>query len=386
MAEITRGTFTNDLTSTQRVRSVAKEIYNINEGEDELLQLMMSRRRVTPVNSRKFEYNEQRLAPRTVTVTSVLNGTTLRFSQADAELIRKGTVLRLDRSVVQIVTTAPTYGASNVITVADTTGITQGDVLILAGYAGAEGENFPAAYYTSPTLQYNYLQEISNAWDISRWAKTEDRYDGPQVARNRKDALLYHKIACNQTLWYGTRTSTTDAASAAVLGTRGIMETITSNIGSFDNGIVTFKQLREAVGDYTLKSKSKELDLYVSPSVWAVLDQLWFEKQSISAPIVEKAGVAMRQIVLGPKMVNLVQAVCFEGEFQNMMVGIDPGYFEIKTGKDQDNGRQQWMLEFSQGAEQLGAQKQKTTFVTDLGACLVAEEAHFIMDNALATA
>jgi len=91
---------------------------------------------------------------------------------------------------------------------------------------------------------------------------------------------------------------------------------------------------------------------------------------------------------LGPKNVNIIQCVLFQTgtNFSNIMVGIDPAYFEIKTGKDQETGRVQWMLEFTQKPEELGSQVVKQTFVSDIAANLVAEEAHFIATNAVAVA
>lgn len=393
------GIWTNDITSTQRVRSVKDEIYNINEGEDELLQLTMSRstkanRKVVPVNSRKFEFNEQRLPNRYVTLTAVSAGGAntgyFEVSAADAIMLRAGATLRRD-----LTTAVRVYSFSGVRAVlagtsgADYPALVQGDVLIVAGNAGSEGAAFPAPIYFAPTLAYNYLQEINHAWEVTRWLTTEARYDrAGDRTKNRKDVLLYHKIQCNNVLWMGHIESTTDANGSNVLGTKGILESIVSNVGSFSGGIVTFKQLRQAIADYTLKSKSKELDLYVSPDVWALFDDLYFAKQQITAPIITEAGVSMRKIALGPKGINIIQCVLFQTgtNFANIMVGIDPAYFEIKTGKDQDTGRIQWMLEFDQKPEELGAQLMKQTFVTDIAANLVAEEAHFIMTNAVGVA
>jgi uncharacterized beta-barrel protein YwiB (DUF1934 family) len=384
MPNLLRGVQTHSLSSAQRVRDVAKEIYEIHEGEAELLQLMMSRKgMVKPVNSRKFEYNEKRLAARVVTITGI-SGTTITVSDADCELVRKGTVLRKSRTVATRITATPNY-AANTFTVASAAGLEVGDVLRISGMAGAEADDLPAPFHTEPDLVVNYLQEVNHAYQVTRWSRTEARYDGPIVATNRRDILLYHKIDCNDVLWFGKQESAgTDSAGRPVLGTKGILETITSNIGSFDNGEVTFKTLREAVGDYTLKSKSKELDLYVAPDVWSVLDDLFWQKMQITAPIIDRAGVAMRQITLGPKTLNLIQVVGFADCFaNNIMVGIDPAYFEIKTGKDQETGRVQWMLEIEQAAEDLNSQAEKVTYVTDIAACLKAEEAHFIMENAI---
>lgn len=387
------GIFTSDLTSTQRVRSVRDEIYNINEGEDELLQLTMSRSKkgaskVVPVNSRKFEFNEQRLPNRYVTITNV-SGETFTVSSADTIMLRGGAVLRKDISNTLRVLSMAGSVATCVTGQVAATSLTVGDVLIVVGNAGAESAAFPDPIYFAPTLQYNYLQEVNHAWEVSRWLTTEARYDkAGDMSKNRRDVLFYHKIQCNSVLWMGHLESGLDVNSKQVLGTQGVLESIVSNRGSFSGGILTFKQLRQAIGDYTLKSKSKELDLYVSPDVWGLLDDLWFNKQQISAPIITEAGVSMRKVTLGPKIVNIIQCVLFQTgtNFGNIMVGIDPAYFEIKTGKDQETGRVQWMLEFTQKPEQLGAQVTKQTFVTDIAANLVAEEAHFIMDGAVAVA
>lgn len=382
------GIITNDLTSTQRVRSVKKEIYNINEGEDELLQLTMSRSgkgrsKVVPVTSRKFEFNEQRLPNRFVTITAIA-GETITVSADDSKMLRGGSVLRRDKSTaVRVMSLA---GAVATLVTGQAAGLNVADVLIVVGNAGAEGANFPAPIFFSPVLQFNYLQEINHAWEVTRWSTTEARYDrqGEQT-KNRAEVLFYHKMQCNSVLWMGHIESGVDANGATVLGTKGILESITSNVGSFTGGIVTFKQLRQAVADYTLKSKSKELDLYVSPDVWALLDDLWFNHQQISAPTITQAGVSMRQITLGPKTVNIIQCVLFQSgtNFGNIMVGIDPEYFEIKTGQNQETQVVQWMLEFTQKPEELGAALTKQTFMTDIAANLVAEEAHFIMTNAM---
>lgn len=384
MGNLVRGLFTHSLSSTQRVRDVAKEIFNIHEGEAELLQLTMGRKStVKPTKSRKFEYNEKRLNARTVTIVSI-DGTTVTVSDADCELVRKGTVLRLSRTVATRITATPDY-AANTFSVVSASGLEAGQVLRIAGMAGAEGDDLPPSYHSEPTPAVNYLQEVNHAYEVTRWARTEERYDSPIMSGSRKDVLLYHKIDLNDVLWFGKEESAgTDSAGRQVLGTKGILATIASNIGSFDGGIVTFKQLREAVGDYTLKTRSKEIDLYVAPDVWSLLDELFWEKVSIAAPIVTKAGVAMRQITLGPKVLNIIQVVGFaDGFASNYMVGLDPSYWEIKTGKDRESGRVQWMLEITQGAAELNAQKDKVSFVTDIGANLGAEEAHFIMENAL---
>ena len=386
------GIFGSDITSTQRVRDVAKEIYNINEGEDELLQLTMSRSKrgaskVVPVNSRKFEFNEQRLPNRFVTITGVA-GDVLTVSTADFVMIRPGMVLRRDLSTAVRVLTAAA-NTSVTLVAGQGAGVLVGDVFIVVGNAGAEGAAFPSPIYFAPSLQYNYLQEISHAYEVTRWLTTEARYDrAGDLAKNRKDVLFYHKIQANSVLWMGHIETGTDSNGAQVLGTKGILESIQSNVGTFTGGIVTFQQLRQMIGDYTLKSKSKVLDLYVSPDVWGLLDDLWFGKQQINAPVITEAGVSMRKMSLGPKNVNIIQCVLFQTgtNFSNIMVGIDPAYFEIKTGKDQETGRVQWMLEFTQKPEELGSQVVKQTFVTDIAANLVAEEAHFIATNAVAVA
>jgi hypothetical protein len=304
-------------------------------------------------------------------------------------MLRAGSVIRKDLNTSGRVLSV---GATTATLVAGQgANFAVGDVVIVAGNAGGEGANFPLPVYFEPTMQFNYLQEVNHAYEVTRWMTTEARYDamnGSLMQKERKDVLFYHKINVNLALWFGHLESGTDASANQVLGTKGVLETIVTNYGTFQGGVVTFAQLRQAVGDYTLKSPSKEIDLYIAPDVWALLDDLWFGKQQISAPVITEAGVAMRKIELGPKTLRIIQCVAFQSgtKFGNLMVGIDPKYYEIKTGRDQGSKRVQWMLEYTQKPEELGAQLTKQTFVSDIGSNLAAEEAHFILDNAVSVA
>ena len=395
------GIFTDDVTSSQVVRSVAKKVYDINEGEDELLQRMLGLSKasvkkggpskVVPVTSRKFEYNEKRLPNRYVTITGVA-GDVLTVSAADWIICgRPGAVLRADlfTKVGRVYSAA---ASPNVTLVAGQGALFAiGDICIVAGNAGGEGANFASPSYFDATLQYNYLQEVSFSYQVTRWLQCEARYDaeeGDMKAMQEKDALLRIKIAVNQAQWFGHLESGTDSGANRVFGTKGVLETIVSNYTTFAGGVLTFGQLRQMIGDFTLKSPSAEIDEYIAPDVWALLDDLWFGKQQISAPIIEEAGVKMRKVHLGPKTLNLIQCVHFQSgtKFGNLMVGIDPKYYEIKTGKNIRTGRAQWMMEFAQGEIELGNQTQKVTQVCDVGANLIAEEAHHILDGATSVA
>lgn len=376
---LVRGAFSHSHTSTQRVRSVAKKIYEIHEEPDELMQLMMRFKQVVPVDSRKFEFNEERLEPDTVVVTAVPGATSLTFSDADAEFLRAGVVLRKSATVATRVT-AVDY-ATNIATVVSSTGFAVDDVVVIAGVAGAEGADFPAGNYFEPTMEYNYLQEVNEATERTRWARTEARFDGP-LSRQETLALGRLKRKCENVLWFGKLEAGTDANGAKVLGTKGIFESITSNIAAFDGGKVDIKALIEMVADYTGKSPSQELYAHCSPATWALINQLmWDKNQPANNGVVRDAGVAIRRLELGSKVLNFVLTRAFKGFAANQIVVLDYKYFEVKTGKDADTGRVQWMLEFAQDAADLGAQKEKVTYVTDIAANLIAEEAHFVVQD-----
>lgn len=376
---LVRGAFSHSHTSTQRVRSVAKKIYEIHEEPDELMSLMMRFKKVIPVDSRKFEFNEERLEPDTVTVTVVPDGTSLTFSDADAEILKVGTVLRLSRTVATRVT-AVNY-STNVATVVSSTGIVAGNVLLVAGMAGAEGAVFPAGRYFEPTMEYNYLQEVSEATERTRWARTEARFDGP-LSRQETLAMGRLKRQCESVLWYGKLEAGTDVDGNKVLGTKGIFESITSNVAAFDGGKVDIKSLIEMVADFCGKSPSQELYAHTSPATWALINQLmWDKNQPANNGVTREGGVAVRKLELGDKVLNFVNTRAFKGFAANRIVVLDYKYFEVKTGKDADTGRVQWMLEYAQDAGELNAQKEKVTYVTDIAANLIAEEAHFIVED-----
>jgi hypothetical protein len=376
---IVRGSFMHSHTSDQRIRSVAKKIYEINEEPDELMQMMMRFKKVQPVDSRKFEFNEERLEPDTVTVAAVVDGTTLEFSDADAEHVRKGMVLRKNDTVVTRVTDTPNY-TTNRATVGSSTGFAVGDTIILAGIAGAEGDDLPPGSYFEPTLQYNYLQEVTEATERTRWARTENRYDAP-LSRQEEKALGRLKRKCENVLWFGHLEAGTDAAGRKVLGTRGICETIASNKGSFDGGKLDIKTLIEMVEDFCGKSPSPELYAHCSPQVFSLFNQLTWDKMAFNTTVVKEFGVAIRKMELGSKTLNLVKTRCLKGAYANRMYVLDYKYFEVKTARDQETQRVQWMLEIAQGAKELNAQKEKVTYVTDIAANLIAEEAHFVAQD-----
>lgn len=73
------------------------------------------------------------------------------------------------------------------------------------GTAHEEGSSRPVAVANLGFPRFNYMQIFRNVWDVTGTARSVEFYTGNLVAKNRRDASLFHAEDIEKSLWFGRK-------------------------------------------------------------------------------------------------------------------------------------------------------------------------------------
>jgi hypothetical protein len=323
-----------------RPKDISNEIFKLKPDQKTLLTLLMGRNKIK-VDDYEFAINIQSIDQGYVTATSEPSQNAFTVSTDDAKALRIGTTLRKSASVATYVT-AINY-SSGAVTVADSTGIADTNVLLVGGTAAEELSSRPTAISRTPTQVTNYVQTQRDAWGVSTHTQSTKFYGGARLQNNREDALYEHGRFIDRELWFGTKAETTQN-SQKLFKTGGVFNMVSTNAHEFSGGELTWDKLEtNMIQDGRFMTSSKGW-LFVSRKGASLFNQL---VRDSGTPIEWQtaADLEYAYVRIGNKKCTLMVVDHFEQGLDTEMVLIEPDAIEIVTTVNQDTGVRNWMIE-----------------------------------------
>jgi len=153
-------------------------------------------------------FEEQHLSGRTLVNGAVASTVTTSVTVDDGSIYVPGVILMSELTGEYFYVTAV---AGNVLTVvrgfAGSTAVNIADDTPLQKIANAqeEGSSAPVAMVNLGYPVFNYVQLFRNTWSVTGTAQAVEYYTGPRVAKNKRDAMLFHSEDIERALWFGRR-------------------------------------------------------------------------------------------------------------------------------------------------------------------------------------
>lgn len=141
--------------------------------------------------------------------------------------------------------------------------------------AHEEGSDKPVAYSNLGFPRFNYCHIFRNTWDVTGTARAVEYHTGDQVARNKRDALLFHSEEIELASWFSKK-SIGHMNGRPYRTMDGIVTQITTNVTS-QSSHVTYTDLRDFLQDvfsYNIKGQPNERIAFCGYSVLGVIDTL----------------------------------------------------------------------------------------------------------------
>jgi hypothetical protein len=228
-------------------------------------------------------FEENHLSGR-IAVTQDRNTSDTTMTVDDASFVELNTIWLVEATGEQLFVTGV---SGNTITVvrgfADTTpasidGSPTAAPIQRLGKAFEEGSSRPDGVANLGFPRWNYCQIFRQAWDVTGTARVIEHYTGSQVAKNKRDAALFHAEDIERSLWFGKRTlGIKNNKPFRVMD--GILTQITTNVETqAGNGnSVGYKELRDflqAVFTRNIKGKPNERIAFCGNTVLGVIDDI----------------------------------------------------------------------------------------------------------------
>ena len=323
-----------------RPKDISNEIFKLKPDQKTLLTLIQGKNKIS-VDDYEYRINIQDIAPSTITMSVAFAGNVTGCTVEQAKSLRIGTTLRLNETVATYVT-AVTY-ATGAFTVADITGFTANDIVLVGGTAAEELSNRPTPIAKIPTQVTNYVQTQRDAWGLSRHAQNTRYYGGNRYFHSREDCLFEHGRFVDRELWFGVKLEGTQN-SQKLFKTSGMLASITTNVHSFTSQQINHDKVRNNMITDCRFMLSSRLWLFVSRKGAALWDKIVYDK---GQPIEWETAANLRYGKIGMANKELLLFVVdhFEASMDGTMVLVEPDAIEVVTTKDQRTGQRQWMLE-----------------------------------------
>lgn len=151
------------------------------------------------------------------------------------------------------------------------------------GTAFEEGSDKPVAYANLGFPRFNYMQIFRNTWDVTGTARSIDYYTGDPVAKNKRDAALFHAEDIERSFWWGKK-SIGSKNGKPFHTMDGVISQISTNVETGAGGVSTddLRDFLQAVFERNVKGKPNERIAFCGNTVLAVLDKLATEKGVIN--------------------------------------------------------------------------------------------------------
>ncbi len=141
--------------------------------------------------------------------------------------------------------------------------------------AHEEGSAKPTAVANLGYPRFNYMQIFRNAWDVTGTARAVEFHTGNLVAKNKRDAALFHAEDIERALWFGRK-------SIGVKNTQpfrtmdGVLTQITTNVTTQGND-TTQEELNlffQDVFSYNIKGKPNERIAFCGNTVISTINAI----------------------------------------------------------------------------------------------------------------
>lgn len=151
-------------------------------------------------------FEEAHISGRTTVVGAVASTVTQAVTVADGSSYFPGVILMSELTAEYVYVTAV---AGNVLTCirgfAGSTAVNIADGTPLQRIASAqeEGAAAPTAIANLGYPVFNYTQIFRNTWSLTGTAQAIEYYTGSQLAKSKRDAMLFHAEDIERALWFG---------------------------------------------------------------------------------------------------------------------------------------------------------------------------------------
>lgn len=365
--------------SGMRPKDISDEINNVRPAQSAITTVMVGCKKLA-VDDYEFKVNHQDIDPGTVTLTNV-SGTAFTVSTDDAKHLRIGQTLRLDHNTACLIT-AINYG-TGAVTVDDGSGFTTNDVVVLGSAGSEELSGRPTPISRVPTQTTNYVETLRDAYGQSRHVQNTRYYGGNRQFHNRETCLWEHKRFIDRGLWFNVKAETTQNGQK-LFKTGGILNSITTNVASFQSSQITWDKMRANITDHTRFSISPNMWLFVSRLGLQLVETI-VRNKTVPVEYTEASQIKVMNVGMGNKTMKIMVIDHFEEGMEDTMVLIDPAFIEIVTTQDQKTKGRQFCIERTfDGNDATGTDGTIGEIYTDFGLRLHNEKAHAIWDGAAA--
>ena len=160
-------------------------------------------------------------------------------------------------------------------TVTDTDGSGTPEPMQRIGTAYEEASARPVAVANLGYPRFNYMQIFRNVWDVSGTLRRVEHHTGDQVAKNRRDATIFHAEDIERSLWFSNKTIGVKNGNP-FRTMDGITAQITTNVQAqvTNVGYIDMRDFLEGVFLRNIKGKPNERIAFCGNTVLGVLDSI----------------------------------------------------------------------------------------------------------------
>jgi len=241
-----RGTKYSQGTEVSLVRDVADKIYLLQPDDAPLTVFTRNIGGKQTTDNPKFEWLEDDIRPGVVVVSgSIGTSTTLAIATGTDTRLRVGDILIAPTGESMLVTTI-TSAADITVTrsmgaIASDT-LADGDELVIAGNALAEGSDAVASNYTKKETLFNYIQIFKDTVTITEVQDASKSIGQADRKYQQMKKAIEHKRGIEQAFLLGDRFEET--TGQALRGTGGLLFFITTNVTDVA-GVITESDFEE---------------------------------------------------------------------------------------------------------------------------------------------
>jgi len=276
-----KGVFASDqnIQASRKGDFAAGLLQVVPTGSARLLSLSAGMEEKDAIDTITTWFEENHLSGRNTITNNAGTGTTMVFS--DATQVEVGQVYMAEASGEYVFIDAIT-GSSATVTrgFGDTSpGALDGSVtpvpLQLITQATEEASARPVAIANIGFPRFNYIQTLRHAWDVSGVAQAVEYHTGPVVAKNKRDAALFHAEAIERAIIWGKKAIGT--LNSRVFRTMdGIRYQLSSNIASqaSDTDWDDLDTFLQAIFEKNIKGKPNERIVFCGNTVVRVLNKI----------------------------------------------------------------------------------------------------------------
>jgi hypothetical protein len=235
----TRGTKYSVATENSLVRDVADKIYLLQPDDAPLTTFTRGIGGKESTDNPKYEWLESDIRPGKVVVSgSIGTSTTIDVVAGTGTRIRVGDILIAptgESILVTVVTTDALTVTRSMGAVASDT-LADGDELVIAGNALAEGSDAVTSVYTKKETLYNYIQIFKDSVTLTEVQNASKSIGGNDRKFQQMVKAIEHKRGIEQAFLFGDRFEET--TGQAQRGTGGLIFFVTTNVTNV-GGVLT---------------------------------------------------------------------------------------------------------------------------------------------------